>query len=135
VSHLHAHDAEVVVTIEYDKERECAAYDYAVVAAGFDTIWFEPLLTEGARAAVRAATGLAPERPLTPASLEAIDVDLSVDTLRPHLHLPMLAGMAQGPGFPNLSCLGLLADRILRPYTSDPRTGVRAHGAAERSYA
>jgi len=25
----------------------------------------------------------------------------------------MLAGIAQGPGFPNLSCLGLLADRIL----------------------
>ena len=25
----------------------------------------------------------------------------------------MLAGIAQGPGLPNLSCLGLLADRIL----------------------
>jgi mycobactin lysine-N-oxygenase len=28
----------------------------------------------------------------------------------------MLAGLAQGPGFPNLSCLGLLSDRILRRY-------------------
>jgi mycobactin lysine-N-oxygenase len=27
-----------------------------------------------------------------------------------------MAGLAQGPGFPNLSCLGLLSDRILRRY-------------------
>ena len=34
----------------------------------------------------------------------------------PPLHLPVMAGLAQGPGFPNLSCLGLLSDRILRRY-------------------
>jgi mycobactin lysine-N-oxygenase len=38
-----------------------------------------------------------------------------VGNLTPALHLPVLAGLAQGPGFPNLSCLGLLADRVLRP--------------------
>jgi mycobactin lysine-N-oxygenase len=27
--------------------------------------------------------------------------------------LPNLAGLNQGPGFPNLSCLGLLSDRVL----------------------
>ncbi|MDT7737794.1 MAG: mycobactin lysine-N-oxygenase, partial [Mycobacterium sp.] len=26
---------------------------------------------------------------------------------------PNLAGLNQGPGFPNLSCLGLLSDRVL----------------------
>ena len=36
--------------------------------------------------------------------------------LAPPLHLPVMAGLAQGPGFPNLSCLGLLSDRILRRY-------------------
>ncbi len=36
--------------------------------------------------------------------------------LSPPLHLPMVAGLAQGPGFPNLSCLGLLSDRVLRRY-------------------
>jgi mycobactin lysine-N-oxygenase len=46
----------------------------------------------------------------------AIGTDLSVTGFAPRLHLPMLAGIAQGPGFPNLSCLGLLADRILTPY-------------------
>jgi hypothetical protein len=40
-----------------------------------------------------------------------IDVDLSVAGLCPPLHLPVAAGLAQGPGFPNLSCLGLLSDR------------------------
>jgi mycobactin lysine-N-oxygenase len=53
----------------------------------------------------------------------AIGHDLAVTGLSPRLHLPVLAGVAQGPGFPNLSCLGLLADRVLGPYTV-PMTGV-----------
>jgi mycobactin lysine-N-oxygenase len=36
---------------------------------------------------------------------------------RLNIHVPMLAGLRQGPGFPNLSCLGLLSDRILSAYT------------------
>ena len=48
----------------------------------------------------------------------SIGFSLAVDNLTPALHLPMLAGLAQGPGFPNLSCLGLLADRILQPCLS-----------------
>jgi len=42
--------------------------------------------------------------------------DVVAAGLSPPLHLPVLAGLAQGPGFPNLSCLGLLSDRILRRY-------------------
>jgi mycobactin lysine-N-oxygenase len=34
-----------------------------------------------------------------------------------------MAGLAQGPGFPNLSCLGLLADRVLRRYVGAGHTG------------
>ena len=41
----------------------------------------------------------------------------------------MVAGLAQGPGFPNLSCLGLLSDRILRRYVA-PRDP--AHLTRER---
>ena len=44
--------------------------------------------------------------------------DLSVAGLSPPLHLPAVAGLAQGPGFPNLSCLGLLSDRILGRYVT-----------------
>jgi mycobactin lysine-N-oxygenase len=39
-----------------------------------------------------------------------------VSGLEPPLHLPVMAGLAQGPGFPNLSCLGLLSDRVLHRY-------------------
>jgi mycobactin lysine-N-oxygenase len=34
-----------------------------------------------------------------------------------------MAGLAQGPGFPNLSCLGLLSDRVLRRYVAVKQTG------------
>jgi len=33
-----------------------------------------------------------------------------------NLHVPMLAGLSQGPGLPNLSCLGEISDRILSLY-------------------
>jgi hypothetical protein len=33
-----------------------------------------------------------------------IGTELSVAGLVPPLHLPVMAGLAQGPGFPNLSC-------------------------------
>jgi len=79
------------------------------VAIGFEARWFETLL--GAEARRRLGNVLAG------AMLERhIDVDLSIAGLNPPLHLPMLAGLAQGPGFPNLSCLGLLSDRVLRRY-------------------
>jgi mycobactin lysine-N-oxygenase len=37
---------------------------------------------------------------------QRVAYDLAVADLRPSLHLPVLAGLAQGPGFPNLTCLG-----------------------------
>ena len=99
---------QVVVTIEYDDQRERVAYDLVVVAIGFDARWFEALLGHGARRRLEEAAGAELER--------RIDVDLSIAGLSPPLHLPVLGGLAQGPGFPNLSCLGLLSDRILRRY-------------------
>jgi hypothetical protein len=32
----------------------------------------------------------------------------------------MRAGLAQGPGFPHRTCLGLLSDRVLRRYVPLP---------------
>ena len=84
-----------------------------VVAIGFQPDWFEGLLGAQARGRLDEA--------LAGAELERqIEVDLSVTGLRPALHLPVAAGLAQGPGFPNLSCLGLLSDRILRRYVAPP---------------
>jgi mycobactin lysine-N-oxygenase len=111
---IRAGERQVVVTIEYDSERERVAYDLVVVAIGFEARWFEGLLGEQAGHRFKAArAGAALER--------RIELDLSVAGLSPPLHLPVVAGLAQGPGFPNLSCLGLLSDRILRRYvTPDP---------------
>jgi len=115
---VQAGERQVVVTIEYGDEREHVAYDLVVVAIGFQARWFEALLGEQARH--RLAEALAGDE------LERrIEVDLSVAGLGPPLHLPVLAGLAQGPGFPNLSCLGLLSDRILRRYVA-PDTSARS---------
>ena len=106
---IEAGERQVVVTIEYGDERERVAYDLVVVAIGFDARWFETLLGIEARGRLEGAlAGEDIER--------CIEVDLSIGGLTPPLHVPLLAGFAQGPGFPNLSCLGLLSDRILRRY-------------------
>jgi mycobactin lysine-N-oxygenase len=108
---IRAGERQVVVAIEYEDEREQVAYDLVVVAVGFQARWFEALLGEQAR--------LRLEDALAGAELDRrIEVDLSVAGLDPPLHLPVVAGLAQGPGFPNLSCLGLLSDRILRRYVT-----------------
>jgi mycobactin lysine-N-oxygenase len=105
-------DAMVRVESEYNDEVQYDEYDYVVVARGFDALWFRHLLDEETHTRIAEVTqafdGRAIER--------AIAVDLSLERFTPKLHLPMLAGIAQGPGFPNLSCLGLLADRILTSY-------------------
>jgi len=106
---IEAGERQIIVTIEYGDERERVAYDLVVVAIGFDARWSEALLGDEARRRL--------ENALAGAPLERrIGVDLSITDLSPPLHLPVLAGLAQGPGFPNLSCLGLLSDRILRRY-------------------
>jgi mycobactin lysine-N-oxygenase len=86
-----------------------------VTAIVFDALWWLPLFTEAAHAALAQAA-------VSSGRVEARDVErsigfaLAVENLTPALHLPVLAGPAQGPGFSNLSCLGLLADRVLQPY-------------------
>jgi mycobactin lysine-N-oxygenase len=101
------------------------AYDLVVVEIGFETRWFERLLGGEARRRLSDA--------LAGADLERrIQLDLSVAGLRPPVHLPLAAGLAQGPGFPNLSCLGLLSDRILRTYVRQEEPAPTAPGRRER---
>src|SRR4029077_20967947 len=123
---IEAREHDVVVTIAYGDELERVAYDAVVVAIGFDGRWFEALLGEDAGGRYRAALG--------GGDLDRrIDVDLSVSGLAPPLHLPVMAGLAQGPGFPNLSCLGLLSDRILRRYVAVNDAGALAPERSERA--
>jgi mycobactin lysine-N-oxygenase len=122
---IEAGERQVVVTIGYDNETERVAYDLVVVAIGFDARWFEDLLGGGARQRYDDALG---EDGLE----RRIDLDLSVAGLSPPLHLPLVAALAQGPGFPNLSCLGLLSDRILLRYVPLAQPAPVAAARSER---
>ena len=98
---------------------ERAAYDFVIVAVGFDALSFSDLFDDETRAQVVSQLGGWGAQHLE----ELIQHDLSTGGLRPRLHLPMLAGVAQGPGFPNLSCLGLGSDRILSSYVGQLAPG------------
>jgi mycobactin lysine-N-oxygenase len=85
-------------------------FDLVIDGSGADALWFVPLLGQDARDLIELGLGA----PLTGDALqESIGYDLSLTGVTPKLFLPSLSGLTQGPGFPNLSCLGLLSDRIL----------------------
>lgn len=86
-------------------------YDQVILASGFDQMaTLRKFLTGEALNHLEHVLG----EPLTQTKIAAsIQPDLSVGGLTPTLHLPMLAGLMQGPGFANLSCLGRLSDRIV----------------------
>ncbi|MGO4616283.1 SidA/IucD/PvdA family monooxygenase [Nocardia sp. 2YAB30] len=86
------------------------AFDLVVDATGGQPLWFLELFDADAADLLELAVG----GPITQSRIEsAIDHDLAVSGLDSKLYLPNLAGLAQGPGFPNLSCLGELSDRVL----------------------
>jgi mycobactin lysine-N-oxygenase len=85
-------------------------FDLVIDGSGADPLWFVPLFGQDTLDLLELGLG----GPLSGDRLaEAIGHDLSVAGVAPKLFLPNLAGLTQGPGFPNLSCLGLLTDRIL----------------------
>ena len=85
-------------------------FDLVIDGSGADSMWFTTLFTQEARDLLELGLGA----PLAGDVLEeSIGPDLAVTGVDPKLFLPGLAGLMQGPGFPNLSCLGLLSDRVL----------------------
>ena len=112
-----AYEDGVRLAVLYQGVTEIHTYDYVIAATGFDPLGFGDRLDERPRKTLIDAIGGTTSLELSLLE-EAIQVDLSVAQFRPRLHLPMLAAVHQGPGFPNLSCLGRLSDRILRPYVS-----------------
>jgi len=88
-------------------------FDLVIDGSGADPLWFLSLLSQDARDLIELALG----GPVTAERLEkSIGHDLAVEGLKPKLFLPTLSGLTQGPGFPNLSSLGLLSDRVLGAY-------------------
>ncbi|MCM6776024.1 lysine N(6)-hydroxylase/L-ornithine N(5)-oxygenase family protein [Nocardia sp. CDC159] len=100
------------------------AFDLVIDATGGQPLWFLDLFDTDAVDLVELAVG----GPITQERLEAaIGHDLAVGGLGAKLYLPNLAGVAQGPGFPNLSCLGELSDRVLGGGSA--AAGARVHAA------
>jgi mycobactin lysine-N-oxygenase len=89
-------------------------YDLVVNCTGFDLLeQVRGLFPEEVRAAIERQAG--PLWHLSPEEELRFGRALEVAGMRPRLHIPGLAGISQGPGFANLGCLGLLADRVVAP--------------------
>lgn len=123
VAHAVARDRQIRLTLRTDRGTEnfetVHGFDLVIDGSGFDPLWFIPLFSQDALDLLELALG----GPLSAERLEeAIGHDLAVTGVAPKLFLPNLAGLNQGPGFPNLSCLGLMSDRVLgaelRPCTT-----------------
>ncbi|MGV0717134.1 NADPH-dependent L-lysine N(6)-monooxygenase MbtG [Mycolicibacterium sp. XJ662] len=114
VAHAVARDGRIRLTLSTNQGGEkletVHGFDLVIDGSGADAAWFVPLLGQDALDLLELGLG----GPLTTDALaEAIGHDLAVTNITPKLFLPGLSGLTQGPGFPNLSCLGLLSDRIL----------------------
>lgn len=108
---------QIILDIRYNHMEEKRIYDLAVVTTGFDHAgFFISLLSERAKSCIVEQANLTA---LNRDQLqESISETLAIRNLTPAIHLPMLAGFMQGPGFPNLSSLGRLSDHILAHYVS-----------------
>jgi mycobactin lysine-N-oxygenase len=106
-------DGSVALTLRNENRADRVhTFDLVVDATGGQPLWFLDMFDTDAADLVELAVG----GPITQQRLESsIGYDLAVSGLDTKLYLPNLAGLAQGPGFPNLSCLGQLSDRILGP--------------------
>lgn len=110
---MHRGDHPAVVSRRYDK---------VIVALGFDAWYPLQLFPEH----VRPACGTAAEQSALQRDIDeflrvSFDSAFQKPLQKPNVHMPMVAGLAQGPGFPNLSCLGHLADWILARYIPPPK--------------
>jgi mycobactin lysine-N-oxygenase len=101
------------VTVDRLSEKVQYRADLVIDAGGYDAAWFLRLMSDSVLPPLMDALGGRVDgRGLS----DAVMHDLSIRGLHPRLHVPNLAGLLQGPGFPGLSCLGLLSDRILGSY-------------------
>ena len=116
LKNLHSKGPMICLDLEYTGKKSMAEYDQVILATGFDPIvGLKSMLSTRALATIEKQTGI----PLSHPDLRAhIGEDLSLKGLP--LFLPMLAGISQGPGFANLSCLGRLSDRVVLSQMHQP---------------
>lgn len=100
-----------------------AEADVVIDARGGNSLWFLELLTPALLEDVAASCG----GELTAEALEQrIGHDLSLIGCPAKIFIPNLAALRQGPGFPNLSSLGILSDRVLAGLASRQPTSQAA---------
>ncbi|MEE6138052.1 NADPH-dependent L-lysine N(6)-monooxygenase MbtG [Mycobacterium sp. 050128] len=114
VAHAVGRDGQIRLTLSTNRFSEnletVHGFDLVIDGSGADALWFTSLFSQDALDLLELGLG----GPLASDRLqEGIGYDLSVSDVTPKLFLPNLSGLTQGPGFPNLSCLGLLSDRVL----------------------
>ena len=114
VAHAVGRDGRIRLTLSTNRGGEhletVHGFDLVIDGSGADALWFTELFTQDARDLLELGLG---SELTADALLDSIGHDLSVADLTPKLFLPGLSWLNQGPGFPNLSCLGMLSDRIL----------------------
>lgn len=97
------------------EEKEIEA-DCIIDATGGRPDWFLSLLSDQ----IKDDSGLSSEMIVDPVRCDSLlGEDLAINQMEAKLFLPNLAAIGHGPGFPNLTSLGLLADRILESSTWD----------------
>jgi mycobactin lysine-N-oxygenase len=95
-----------------------ARHDYLINCTGFDLLeQLRGLFSPALRTEIERRAGPVWDRP--PEAEVAIGRALELEGMRPRLYIPGLAALSQGPGFANLGCLGLLANRVLAPLVLD----------------
>lgn len=109
-----------------DGDRE---YDLVANCTGFD-LWraVQALIAPETHATIAARVGDAWD----PAGDGGVRFgrELEVVGLTPPLHIPGLAALDQGPGFANLGCLGLLANRVVQRFVLQPTASGRERTVA-----
>lgn len=114
VAHAVECDGRIRITLHADRSGErletVHGFDLVIDGSGADPFWFMSLLRQDALDLLELSLG----GPVTGERLEdSIGHDLAVAGVTPKLFLPNLSGLNEGPGFPNLSCLGRMSDRVL----------------------
>ena len=132
VAHAVGRDGRIRLTLSTNRGGEHVetvhGFDLVIDGSGADVLWFTDLFDQAALDLLELGLG----GPLTGDALaESIGDDLAVVGLTPKLFLPNLSWLEQGPGFPNLSCLGLLSDRVLGAELTD---NTREHTRERRSH-
>jgi len=101
------------IRVRFDGGMDDISYDSVINATGFDNWAPLELLVPELRPKGK-------EGQLSQEEQEELAIDshlrLPLSDTGVNIHVPMISGISQGPGFPGLSCLGLLADRILAAY-------------------